>query len=349
MSKLAIAAAVAVVGVALAAAAWQYRYQLYGYLPSTDASELTNVDGRLNDRDGKPFTGRVKTQTDSGFSVYAYKQGDLDGLNVLFSEGRLREIGHWANGLQNGLFEAWTAQGVLVDHGLFKDGERHGETLQYWPETGKLKVRAVYRAGKLNGLVEQYYPSGSLEFKHLYEDHVLHGEALDFYENGELRSAVTFEHGAQSGPFKLFSEDGMPLEEGVLKDGARHGPFKIFSPQTGKVVMSGTYLMNQYDGEVTTFRPDGMKVVQTYDNGIANGWQKTYNSEGALTGEMMIRNGRPTGEFRVYDSRGNVVEEGAPEERAAAETRARTSGRPEGAPVAAAVADDPGIAIIEIR
>lgn len=266
MSKLAITAAVAVAGVALAAAAWQYRYQLYGYLPSTDASELTNVDGRLNDRDGKPFTGRVKTQTDSGFSVYAYKQGDLDGL--------------------------------------FKDGERHGETLQYWPETGKLKVRAVYREGKLNGLVEQYYPSGTLEFKHLYHDHVLHGEALDFYENGELRSAVTFEHGAQSGPFKLFSEDGMPIEEGVLKDGARHGPFKIFSPQTGKVVMSGTYLMNQYDGEVTTFRPDGMKVVQTYDNGIANGWQRTYNSLGALTGEMMIQNGRPTGEFRVYDTRG---------------------------------------------
>ena len=54
------------------------------------------------------------------------------------------------NGEQNGLF-SWTDKGVLVDHGIFKDGERDGETVQYWPDTGKLKVKAQYRAGKLNG------------------------------------------------------------------------------------------------------------------------------------------------------------------------------------------------------
>ena len=90
------------------------------------------------------------------------------------------------NGEQNGLFEAWTDKGVLVDHGIFKDGERDGETVQYWPDTGKLKVKAQYRAGKLNGLVEQYYPSGTVQLKHMYADHQLHGEALDYFENGQL-------------------------------------------------------------------------------------------------------------------------------------------------------------------
>lgn len=93
---------------------------------------------------------------------------------------------------------------MLVDHGIFKDGERDGETVQYWPDTGKLKVKAQYRAGKLNGLVEQYYPSGTVQLKHMYADHQLHGEALDYFENGQLRSSVNFEHGKQSGPFKLF-------------------------------------------------------------------------------------------------------------------------------------------------
>ena len=46
MSKLAITAAVAVAGIAVAAAAWQFRYQLYGHLPSTNSSELTNVNGQ---------------------------------------------------------------------------------------------------------------------------------------------------------------------------------------------------------------------------------------------------------------------------------------------------------------
>ncbi len=109
-----------------------YAYKdLYGWLPSTASSELKNVNGLLMDKEGKPFTGRVKDVSDSGYSLYAYKDGKLDGLNVVFSEGQLREIGHWENGEQNGLFEAWTEKGVLVDHGIFKDGERDGETVQY--------------------------------------------------------------------------------------------------------------------------------------------------------------------------------------------------------------------------
>ena len=156
MSKLGFLVAVTVVSFGAAVGAWYYKYQLYGWLPSTASSELKNVNGLLMDKEGKPFTGRVKDVSDSGYSLYAYKDGKLDGLNVVFSEGQLREIGHWENGEQNGLFEAWTEKGVLVDHGIFKDGERDGETVQYWPDTGKLKVKAQYRAGKLNGLVEQY-------------------------------------------------------------------------------------------------------------------------------------------------------------------------------------------------
>ncbi len=108
----------------------------------------------------------------------------------------------------------------------------------------------------------------------MYADHQLHGEALDYFENGQLRSSVNFEHGKQSGPFKLFSDDGQLLEEGMLKNGLRHGPFTVYFPQTGKPARQGTYKMNEYDGELTTWRPDGMKVVQTYKNGVANGWQK---------------------------------------------------------------------------
>lgn len=112
--------AVSVVSLGAAVGAWYYKYQLYGWLPSTASSELKNVDGLLMDKEGKPFTGRVKDISDSGYSLYAYKDGKLDGLNVVFSEGQLREIGHWENGEQNGLFEAWTDKGVLVDHGILK-------------------------------------------------------------------------------------------------------------------------------------------------------------------------------------------------------------------------------------
>lgn len=80
MSKLGFLVAVSVVSLGAAVGAWYYKYQLYGWLPSTASSELKNVDGLLMDKEGKPFTGRVKDISDSGYSLYAYKDGKLDGL-----------------------------------------------------------------------------------------------------------------------------------------------------------------------------------------------------------------------------------------------------------------------------
>ena len=82
MSKLGFLVAVSVVSLGAAVGAWYYKYQLYGWLPSTASSELKNVDGLLMDKEGKPFTGRVKDISDSGYSLDAYKDGKLDGLGV---------------------------------------------------------------------------------------------------------------------------------------------------------------------------------------------------------------------------------------------------------------------------
>ena len=68
MSKLGFLVAVSVVSLGAAVGAWYYKYQLYGWLPSTASSELKNVDGLLMDKEGKPFTGRVKDISDSGYS-----------------------------------------------------------------------------------------------------------------------------------------------------------------------------------------------------------------------------------------------------------------------------------------
>ena len=52
MSKLGFLVAVSVVSLGAAVGAWYYKYQLYGWLPSTASSELKNVDGLLMDKEG---------------------------------------------------------------------------------------------------------------------------------------------------------------------------------------------------------------------------------------------------------------------------------------------------------
>lgn len=66
----------------------------------------------------------------------------------------------------------------------------------------------------------------------------------------------------------------------MLKNGLRHGPFTVYFPQTGKPARQGTYKMNEYDGELTTWRPDGMKVVQTYKMVLPMAGRKTTTHKG---------------------------------------------------------------------
>ena len=310
MNKVVLIASIAA-GVGLAAtAAWQFKYHLYGYLPATSSEVLTNQDGLMLGENGQPFTGRAKTITDSGYSVYSYQDGQLEGLNVVFSEGRLREIGHWLKGEQNGLFQSWTSEGILVDHAPFKDGAREGQTIQYYADSGKLKVKADYKAGKLHGMVEQYFPSGALQFKHLFVDHQLHGEALDYFENGHLKSSVVFDHGVQHGAYKIFADDGQILEVGSLDQGVRHGPFVFYFPKTGKIAMQGNFEHNQYHGEVTFYRPDGTKIVQNYEHGVAQGYQYTYSPQGALLGKIMMHQGKASREeYATYNAQGQSIEQ----------------------------------------
>lgn len=84
MSKLGFLVAVSVVSLGAAVGAWYYKYQLYGWLPSTASSELKNVDGLLMDKEGKPFTGRVKGECQD-FCVWGgYSRGSPTRLPFVF-------------------------------------------------------------------------------------------------------------------------------------------------------------------------------------------------------------------------------------------------------------------------
>ena len=98
-----------------------YRYYLFQYLPATiDNGQIKNIDGFLYDETGKFFTGRLREDFNTSFSIYSYKNGELHGLNVVYSQGKIKEIGHWKKGKQNGLFQLYTEQGILIDNAMFK-------------------------------------------------------------------------------------------------------------------------------------------------------------------------------------------------------------------------------------
>lgn len=64
-------------------------------------------------------------------------------------------------------------------------------------------------------------------------------------------------------------------------------------------------------------------------------------------GEIMMKNGRATGEFRAYDLRGNIVQEGTHEDNVVSTVKGMSSPRPE--PNEVSPNDNGGIMIKEVN
>lgn len=91
------------------------------------------------------------------------------------------------NGEQHGLFQMYTEDGILIDSGTFKDGERDGLTEQFYNDTGKLRVSANYKNGVLEGEFKAYYPNGNLQGEVIYKNGEKNGDFKEYHENKNIR------------------------------------------------------------------------------------------------------------------------------------------------------------------
>ncbi len=187
---------------------YQNRYSLFKYLPAVENEEqLKYLNGKIYDKNGKPFTGRMKEINEEYMEIYSYKDGELHGLDVIYYNNHVKEIGHWKNGKQNGLFQMFTETGILVDNALFKNGERDGLTEQFYSDNGKLRISVNYKNGVLHGEYKQFYENGNIYAETYYNEGVINGNFKDYYENGVLRFAGEYKNGLQDGTWKYYTEN----------------------------------------------------------------------------------------------------------------------------------------------
>ena len=228
----ALSAASKVILLVLAAGVFTYQnfHVLYRYLPSTPEDACTDLNGVIvREKDGKPFTGRMRSQTERSLSIYAYQDGLLDGLDVVYYDGAVKETGHWKAGKQNGLFTLYTTGGILIDYAEFEDGERHGLTRQYDPETGGVVHVGTYQQGEMDGLWVEYDPdTGYIRMEQTYRAGVLHGPARQYYSHGQLQIDMNFEDGVAQGPYKAYYPDGQLQVEDVLENGSYSSQVKMY-------------------------------------------------------------------------------------------------------------------------
>lgn len=229
--KIALALGCALLLLALVLLAYQNTYALYRYLPATDEDACVNAGGvMMRQEDMEPFSGRMRSGTDDSFSIYTYKDGLLDGLDVVYYEGAVKEVGHWKEGKQEGLFLLYSTSGRLLDEANFKNGERHGLTRQFDPESGRLVVEGSYHNGQMDGVWTQYYPNtGSTAMVQTYRDGVLDGPAQQYYEDGQIQVDMNYVNDVPTGPYKAYYSNGQLQVEGTLENGEYSDDIKLYA------------------------------------------------------------------------------------------------------------------------
>lgn len=286
MKAKAILGVVLLVGIVVGTYIYQNRYLFFKYLPAIEKEEqLKNINGKLCDEDGKLFTGRTKSASEEYTDIYSYKDGELDGLNVVYYKNNIKEIGHWKAGKQNGLFQMYTEDGVLIDNANFKDGERDGVTEQFYNDTGKLRVSANYKNGVLEGEFKAYYPNGNLQGEVNYVNGEMNGEFKEYHENKKIRLSGSYKNSLQEGEWKFYLEDGT-LESIInYKDGELHG-IKEDYYKNGNVWTRQEFKNNDLDGVYEVYYENGnpqlkakMKNGQTIE-------EQRFNHDGTLYNEQ---------------------------------------------------------------
>ena len=286
MKAKVILGVVLLVGIGVGTYIYQNRYLFFRYLPAIEKEEqLKSINGKLCDKDGNPFSGRTKSASEEYTDIYSYKNGELDGLNVVYYKNNIEEIGHWKDGKQNGLFQMYTEDGILIDSGTFKDGERDGVTEQFYNDTGKLRVSANYKNGVLEGEFKAYYPNGNLQGEVNYVNGEMNGDFKEYHENKKIRLSGSYKNSLQEGEWKSYLEDGT-LESIVnYKDGELHG-IKEDYYKNGNVWTRQEFKNNDLDGVYEVYYENGNPQLKAK---IKNGQtieEQRFNHDGTLYNEQ---------------------------------------------------------------
>ena len=267
MKAKVILGVVLLIGIGVGTYIYKNRYQFFRYLSAVSNEQVKNLNGKLYGEDEKLFSGRIKEESGDYTNIYSYKNGELHGLNVSYYKNNIKEIGHWKEGKQNGLFQLYTEEGILVDDANFKEGERDGLTEQFYSETGKLRVSANYKNGILNGDFKAYYPNGNLQGEIIYKNGEMNGEFKEYYENKNIRLVGNYKESLQEGEWKFYLENGNLQSVVNYKSGVLNGMKEDYY-SNGNLWTRQEFKNNTPEGVYEVYSVDGIpKLKAVIKNG----------------------------------------------------------------------------------
>lgn len=213
---------------------------------------------------------------------------DKNGLKqgrwkFFYADGKVKTEGTYRDDKRNGYFKEYDDKGILTDISKFVNDVKQEEV----PELARLDVKT------------DYYPDGKVKTVASYKGNVPEGIRREYNENGQVTDSYTYrngkivaegiidDEGVKDGPWKEYYEDGQLRSEGNYRQGKKIGKWKYFH-QNGNLEQEGNY----------------------NNQGNADGNWVWYYDNNTLLREESFLNGQSEGLFTEYDENGKIIIEG---------------------------------------
>jgi len=196
-------------------------------------------------------------------------------------------------------------------HGLyFRDGESRpfsGQATDRY-HGGKLRSRASFRAGKMDGVARSWHENGRLQNETSFAAGELHGPQTRWFVSGRVRSQGRFFQNRMEGAWKTWDEQGILRQERHYANGEAHGIWQEWST-TGRLLSLYRFAGGAYAGVQSQWHEHGKLRFQATARGeTCEGNWRQWHPDGTPRLFGQWQNGLRTGEWREWDESGRLVE-----------------------------------------
>jgi len=221
-----------------------------------------------------------------------YLDGVIHGYQkTYYSDGNKKTVFKWNMGVLNGVYNTYHPGGLKNVVCSFKNGKQHGDYEQYsdgifvssggdtiYGEPTIIK-KTTFKSGKINGLYEEYYKTGSKSRTANYINGELDGNSKVFSWHGGLVIEENFKNGKRHGAYyEYFIPKETRLESCILDlckkkevnyvNGSQEGIYTEYH-EGNKIKVKCNKLNNKFHGKYIEYDPGGMIICKgTYYRGL---------------------------------------------------------------------------------
>ncbi len=251
-------------------------------------NDTVSSEGYL--KNGKP-DGYWKTYNEKGVlkSEGNRKNFELDSVWKFYNEtGKLTMEINYEKGKKNGIRKSYLEKEIIEEH--FKDDIKQGFTT-YYNANGKMMQIIPFDNGLEHGISKEFDEDSTII-------------SITEYRRGMVISRERMnrkdKNGMKQGLWKTFWDNDKTRTEGNYINDKENGFFKTYSPE-GNLMLIEKYINGEKQMNVpelrnlevrTDYYPDGkVKIVASYDNGVAEGVRREYTKEGSIAQSYIFKKG----------------------------------------------------------